>query len=208
MLRGAIGDSNELFSELDARCPLPELSAFSAVIVSGSPASVIERAPWMSKLAANLLRAVESGVAILGVCFGHQLLAQALGGQVEKNPRGREIGSVRLEPVTDDAILASKQPFFVNMTHVDAVLELPPGARVVARTALDPNAVIRFSERAWGVQFHPEIDAEVMLDYVEGRAETLQSEGLDVSAIRAAIRDAPAGRQVLSLFLEQARRQG
>jgi GMP synthase (glutamine-hydrolysing) len=130
------------------------------------------------------------------------LLGQALGGRVDRNPLGREIGTVPFERVEADPLFdAALPPFTVNMTHVDSVVELPRGARVVARTELDPNAAVRFRERVWGVQFHPEIDRGVMADYVEGRSELIESEGLDLAAIRAGLAGGEAGREVLRRFL-------
>src|SRR5688572_33354713 len=97
-----------------------------------------------------LAGAVEAGVHVLGICFGHQLLGQALGGRVERNPLGREIGTVTAEVLAADPILSERRPFTVNATHVDSVTELPPGAQVLARTARDPHSVLRFGPRAWG----------------------------------------------------------
>jgi GMP synthase (glutamine-hydrolysing) len=87
------------------------------------------------------------------------------------------------------------------MTHVDSIVQLPSGAEVVARTERDPHAAVRFGERVWGVQFHPELDADVMSAYVEGRGELISREGLDLASIRAAVGDAEAGREVLRRFL-------
>lgn len=203
MIERAAGQPALELREVDARLgDVPALTGFSGVLVTGSPASVLDREPWMRAAGERLRAAVEDGVPVLGVCFGHQLLADALGGVVERNPKGREIGTVALELLADDPLLDPEhRPFTVNMTHVDTVLEPPPGARVVARTALDPSAVVRFAEDAWGVQFHPELDSEVMALYVEGRSEQIAREGLDVAAIRAAIRDTVAGRDVLRRFL-------
>lgn len=190
------------FVALDARERLPELSGFDAVVVTGSAASVTDRASWMLATEARLAAAVRAGVAVLGICFGHQLLAQALGGRVARNPRGREIGSVRLEQVAPDPLLgAHGDTAEVNMTHVDSVVELPPGAELIGRTALDPHAMLRFSPHAWGVQFHPELDREVLVAYVDGRSEAIASEGLDPAVIRAGVGDAAAGREVLRRFL-------
>lgn len=203
LLRDALGAHKPRFVEVDAaRQPLGDLRGFRAVVVTGSAASVVERAPWMLATEARLRDAVEAGTPVLGICFGHQLLGQALGGRVAKNPRGREIGTVRLELLREDALLdRAHDPFFVNMTHLDSVVELPPGAQVLARSALDPHAAVRFGPRAWGVQFHPEIDAEVMADYVRGRWDAIVSEGLDGERIRAGIAEAPGGRAVLGRFL-------
>jgi GMP synthase (glutamine-hydrolysing) len=152
----------------------------------------------------RLAECVEAGVPVLGVCFGHQLLAQALGGEVQRNPRGREIGSVRFELTDDDAVLSQGDAAYdVNMTHVDAVVRLPPGAKLLGRTELDPYAALRFAKRAWGVQFHPEMDADVMHAYVSARAALLQAEGLDSARILAEVRETPASRAVLGRFLAE-----
>src|SRR5689334_19500343 len=67
------------------------------VIVTGSPLSVTENAPWMLRLGEDLLKLGAAGTPVLGVCFGHQLLARVAGGAVVQNPRGREIGTVRVQ---------------------------------------------------------------------------------------------------------------
>lgn len=206
LLRDALGAAQPPFLELDATLsPLPDLRAFRAVVVTGSPASVVDREPWMLALEARLREVVEAATPLLGICFGHQLLGQALGGRVARNPRGREIGTVKLELLAADPLLDRRHdPFLANMTHLDSVLELPRGAQVLARSALDPHAAVRFGPRAWGVQFHPEIDAEVMGDYVLGRWDAILSEGLDGERIRAGIAEAPGGRAVLRHFLSEA----
>src|SRR6185436_4711220 len=122
--------------------------------------SVTERAPWMLRTEEFLRGASAANVPILGICFGHQLLGQALGGRVEKNPNGREIGTVRLS-LEDEA---RRDPLFgelpqavdINMTHVDTVGVRPESARVLATTRLELTAAFRIEgRRTWGVQFHP-----------------------------------------------------
>jgi GMP synthase (glutamine-hydrolysing) len=208
LIRDALGSAAPRFVELDAqREPLPELSTYGGIVVTGSSASVTERAPWMLAAEARLREALAARVPLLGLCFGHQLLGQALGGRVERNPNGREIGTVSLQLLEADPLLdAAANPFLVNMTHVDSLVELPPGARVLARSELDPAAAVRFGPSAWGVQFHPEIDAEVMADYVEVRAELLASEGLDARQIRQEVAETPAGRAVLRRFVAEVAR--
>jgi GMP synthase (glutamine-hydrolysing) len=201
LLIEAAGPGSPRFVALDARGELPALDGYAGVVVSGSAASVTERAPWILATEQRLADAVRAGTAVFGVCFGHQLLGQALGGRVAKNPRGREIGTVRLERLTTDPLFFGDEPFEVNMTHLDSVVELPPGASVIGRTALDPYAAVRFGERAWGVQFHPEIDADVMTAYVEGRSGQIRAEGLDLDAIRGGIGEGRPGRGVLRRFL-------
>ena len=200
--------------EHDARgdAPLPDPKAFSAIIVTGSSASVTERAPWMLRAEEFLREAVAAEQPVLGICFGHQLMAQALGGHVEKNPKGREIGTVEVTLLP----AAAGDPLFeglpkdaaFNATHVDTVTRLPPGATVLATTPLEPHAAFRVGESAWGVQFHPEIDGDVMRGYVRSREPILRSEGLPFEAIHDRIHDAPHGPALLKNFAKHVKRRG
>jgi GMP synthase (glutamine-hydrolysing) len=192
------------FVEVDARTAesLPDASGFAGLIVTGSASSVTERAPWILRAEAYLARAVAQRAPVLGICFGHQLLGQALGGLVEKNPRGREMGTVPFEILADDPLLdRSVTPPLAHATHLDSVTVLPNGARVLASTALEPHAAVRFGERAWGVQFHPEFDEQVIREYIEARAPLLAEEGRDPTAMLAGVGAARAGALVLRRFV-------
>ncbi len=195
------------FVEVDARddgAELPPAERFAGVIVTGSASSVTERAPWMLRAEEYLARAVQREHPVLGICFGHQLLGQALGGLVERNPRGREMGTVELRITKDDPLLDREiEPALAHATHVDSVTVLPQGAQVLATTTLEPHAALRFGERAWGVQFHPEFDRTVMGEYIETRADLLIQEGRDPAALLAAIRAAEAGTLVLRRFVQR-----
>jgi GMP synthase (glutamine-hydrolysing) len=208
---GLAGAWEHGFVEVDLRevSELPPAARFAGLIVTGSASSVTERAPWMLRAEEYLARAVQDEQPVLGICFGHQLLGQALGGLVERNPRGREMGTVALSIVEDDPLCQRDlEPALAHATHVDSVTRLPPGARVLATTALEPHAALRFGERAWGVQFHPEFDEQVMREYVETRADVLAQEGRDPQAMLAAVTAAEAGRLVLRRFVERGLRPG
>jgi len=190
--------------ERDARRgELPALRDIGALVITGSPESVASRAPWIVEAEQAVAEIVRAGVPTLGICFGHQLMGQALGGLVEPNPRGREMGTVELAVLAEDPLLgAPGAPFVANMSHRDSVTRLPPGARVLARSEREPNAAVRFAELAWGVQFHPEFDGDVMRGYIEARRDTLRNEGTDPDALAAV--DAPAAARVLRTFAELA----
>jgi GMP synthase (glutamine-hydrolysing) len=96
----------------------------------------------------------------------------------------------------------SIEPSLVHATHVDSIAVLPPGAEVLARTEVEPHAAVRFGEHAWGLQFHPEFDVQVMTDYVEARAERLAEEGKNPAAVLADIRAAHVGNVALRRFVE------
>jgi GMP synthase (glutamine-hydrolysing) len=165
---------------------------------------VTERLPWSETTAAWLRGTVEAGVPVLGICYGHQLLAHAFEGRVDNNPRGRHIGTVdvTLEPDGEgDALLGMGEPaLHVPVSHMQAVLELPSGARRLARAALDENHAFAIGDRAWGVQFHPEFDAAIVRGYVAARRAQMLAEGLDPDAIERLARDTAHGPRVLSKF--------
>lgn len=183
---------------------LPDLTRASAVIVTGSALSVTEALPWKEEVSACLRELVRAEVPLLGICFGHQLLGHALGGRVSRNPNGREMGTVALERLDADDVLGARGSVLVNTTHVDSVVTLPPGARVLGSTRQEPHAAVRFGPSAWGVQFHPELDAEVMRYYFEARRPLLSAEGFDVAAAERTIGDAPEGAWVIERFLRLA----
>jgi len=180
------------------------------IIVTGSPLSVMENAPWMLQLGAELLRAGERGTPVLGVCFGHQLLARVAGGNVVLNPRGREIGTVRVQ--LSDA--GRKDPLFawareseieVQATHMDAVDPLPPGATLLASNENTAAQAFRLSETVAGVQFHPELWPDAMRDLIESRRDKLQAEGLDADQVASHVHEVRAG-EILRAFAAQAAR--
>ena len=150
---------------------------------------------WLREIAA-------AETPTFGICFGHQILAQALGGEVQRNPRGREMGTVHIERTAHDPLFDGlPDRFHANVTHIDSVVRLPPGAEALARSALEGHQALRFTETCYGVQFHPEIDADVMRSYVETRREILEAEGFDVAAMLATIAEGEAGRQTLRNFI-------
>jgi GMP synthase (glutamine-hydrolysing) len=181
---------------------LPEPNAISGAIVTGSASSVTDREAWTMRGEELLRQLVAAQVPVLGICYGHQMLGQALGGLVEKNPHGREIGTVQVEQVDSDPILGAARRYPINATHVDSVTQLPPSARVLARTSHDPHSAVRFGEHTWGVQFHPEFDSEVMRAYVETRREILRAENLDPDQRLRDIVETPAGPEILQRFLQ------
>ncbi|KGM53682.1 glutamine amidotransferase [Lysobacter arseniciresistens ZS79] len=189
--------------------PLPVREGFAGVIVTGSGAMVTERLDWSEATAAWLRDAAHAGLPLLGICYGHQLLAHALGGEVGNNPAGREMGTVEVEllpAAADDALLAPLPPrFAAQLTHMQSVLRVPDGAVVLARSAGDPCQAFRWGVAAWGVQFHPEFSATHMRGYIRARKVALQREGLDPAAMLAAVGAAPEARRVLRRFVHHAR---
>lgn len=195
----------------DAGEVLPRTTADHAgVIVTGSPSMVSERLTWSENTAAWLRSIVDQDLPVLGICYGHQLLAHALGGRVDFHPGGREIGTVRIERLAaaeDDALLGSSPDVFkAHASHQQSVLELPHGAVVLARSGHDPHHAVRYAPTVWGLQFHPEFSAGIMRDYLQRRRQAMNGDcPADCCADRANA-PAPIARRLLRRFREITRR--
>jgi GMP synthase (glutamine-hydrolysing) len=179
------------------------------IIVSGSPLSLTAPEPWMDELGDRLLRLGKSGVPVFGVCFGHQLLGRASGANVVRNPKGREIGTVRVQLTPE----GRKDPLFswsesgeiaVQETHLDVVERVPAGAKLLASNEACATQALRFSETVASVQFHPELSPETMRDVIASRAEAIRGEGSDPLRLLRAVRDTE-GAKILRAFADLAR---
>lgn len=187
--------------------PLPAIAGFDGVIVTGSPLSVCQPEPWMESLAATLLEWSLAGRAVLGVCFGHQLLSHAAGTPVLRNPRGREIGTIEvtLTPAGQtDPLFAGLGPTLkVQTTHSDIAGGLPRSTVLLAENGFSPVQAATFGPRARGVQFHPEISAATMRSLIRARREVLSGEGIDPVQREQAVVETPAGALMLRNFEER-----
>jgi len=191
---------------LDARhvdtLPSPETCA--GVITTGSHAMVTEDLPWMKRLQDWVTHLVSAEVPYLGICFGHQILAQAMGGRVDFHPQGREIGTVEiaLRPASESDPLFSGMPsqFPAQAIHAQSVRALPPNAIHLAGNTFEPTHAFRVGRRAWGVQFHPEFTPQHMALYVDHLSEHLRQNGQNPERIRQQLSATPESATVLHRF--------
>lgn len=183
---------------------------WDGIVVTGSPAMVSHREPWSEQTAAWLAGAVDASVPVLGVCYGHQLLAHALGGHADDRPQGRESGTfeVRLLPEAAADPLFGPLParFPAHLTHRQSALSLPPGAVRLAHSDNEPNQAFRLGRCAWGVQFHPEFTPTVMTAYLETQAEALAAEGQSPAELLAGVRPSEVAASLLARFGELVKR--
>lgn len=205
-IAAGLGDTSLPIVVLDPRRgdALPAPAALSGAIVTGSHAMVSHREAWSERTGAWLAQLVGQGTPVLGICFGHQLLADALGGEAGNHPVGMEIGTVQVElrPEAADDPLADGLPqrFDAHVVHRQSALRLPEGAVRLAGNDFEPTQAFRIGESAWGLQFHPEFDDDIMRGYVEHLAEPLRAEGADPAALREQVRPTAAAGSLLGRF--------
>ena len=174
------------------------------VVVTGSPAMVSDRADGSETTARWRARVVDQRIPVFGVCYGHQLLAHALGGKVGYHPEGRETGTrtieLSAEAQADPLFNELPRSFKAQLTHKQSVLALPPGAVLLGRSDFEPHQAFRIGECAWGVQFHPEFSDAVMTDYLKVQSPDLLAENLDPQALLAETEPAPVAASLLQRF--------
>jgi GMP synthase (glutamine-hydrolysing) len=186
---------------------LPDPSGFDGVIITGSPLSVCDPAPWMETTASTLREWVSGGRAVLGVCFGHQLLSHAFGTPVIRNPKGREIGTIGVtltpEGRADPMFEGLGRTLTVQATHTDIPGEVPAGTRLLATNANTLAQALWFGPRARGLQFHPEMAPETMRSLLRSRREILAREGIDGEAKERDVVASATGIDLLRRFEER-----
>ena len=155
---------------------LPDHVDFDGVVVTGSRSSVYWDEAWIPPLVDYVADAADAGVPVLGVCYGHQVLAEALGGRVA-GMDGFEIGYNTIHHRDDELFDGIGESFTAFTTHGDAVVDLPPSATLLAENEHGIHAFR--DDHCWGVQFHPEYDVETAREVTDGKRDRLDDARVD-----------------------------
>lgn len=170
--------------------PLPaDLTGFDALVVMGGPQQAYDdtSAPWLAATKALLGRAVREDLPVLGICLGAQLLAEATGGRVVPGAEGPEVGArlvAKRDAAGDDPIFGELPlaPVVVQW-HWDAIVDLPPGALLLASSPRYAHQAFRVGARAYGLQFHIETPPDMVRAWAVADTEPLREAGLDPDVI-------------------------
>jgi GMP synthase-like glutamine amidotransferase len=162
---------------------MPE--AHEAYLVTGSPAGVYEDHAWISELKL-FLRECKGRARLVGICFGHQIMAEAFGGRVEKSGRGWGVGLQRYELLAAEPWMEEAAPFAIAVSHQDQVVAVPPDARVVAGNVFSPNGMLVYDDQpALSFQCHPEFDPAFAKALIESRRERLPDPDAAIASLNA-----------------------
>ena len=179
---------------------VPALDAYDALLILGGPmgAHDDEQHPWLRTVKQRVREAAAAHLPTLGICLGHQLIAVALGGTVEKNRHGQQLGLLGVgwtEAAGTDALMGPlTTPRRGVQWNDDIVTALPDGATLLAATERDEIQAVRYGPTVWGVQLHPEVDVPVLLPWAESDRGSHEARGVDQQAL---LRDIGAARAEL-----------
>jgi len=163
----------------------PDVGRHDAYLITGSPAGVYEDLPWIAELSTFIKRA-KGRARLVGICFGHQILAQALGGHVEKSAKGWGVGLhtypvVGRQPWMDDAASVS-----VPASHQDQVVLQPPDTEIIASSVFTPYAGLAWRDRsAISFQFHPEFSPAYAKALIEHRYDRVPDPDAAIASLDA-----------------------
>ena len=177
---------------------VPELGAGDGWLVLGGSMGAHDEAhhPWLAVVKQRIREAADDGTPLLGICLGHQLAADALGGQVEVNERGQQLGLLQVgweaEAHLDPLMASVATPRRASHWNHDVVTRLPEGGRLLATAPGGEVQAARHAPTVWGVQWHPELDARVARQWVESEHDEDQVRRQERERVAAEIADAEA----------------
>ncbi len=183
---------------------------WTAVVVTGSASMVTEHCEWMLQTQHWLAQIFAHDVPTLGVCFGHQLIADMLGGQVDYNPLGRHMGISQfiLNPQGQQDMLlgdlSATNTFNTFVSHQQNVISLPACVTLLGSCENDSNHAFSYQNYIWGVQFHPEWSQEIMRSYLKQRETVLIKEGFNPTLMAAQLSDCDEAGSLLKQFTDLA----
>ncbi len=182
---------------------------YAGCVITGSHEMVTDGDAWIHETGKWVVNAVKAGLPVLGICFGHQLMAHCFGGEAGDHPKGLEVGTVPIimnEHAAEDPLFSQFPPIFsAHATHAQTALKVPCDATILASSGHDAHHAVRFAEGAWGVQFHPEFDADAISYYVEMLSDKLTMQRRNVPAIQQGVEDTPISAGLLPAFVEYCR---
>lgn len=183
--------------------PLPPEN-YCGAIITGSRSMVTEHLDWSEDAADWVRLAMLQALPLFGACYGHQLMAYAMGGEVDYLAQGIEVGTLDIELTPSGHLdpLVSQLParFAANLIHLQAVITPPACATVLARSPVDPHQILRYGPNAISTQFHPEFSGSVMKTYLEWLDAQAFNDNVNYAEKLQQLSDTPLAQGLLLSF--------
>ncbi len=212
MFRALLGPADGSLSFGSTSLPdgeaLPDPAACEAVLITGSPFGVYDSTPWMDPLRTFIRAAAAARTPLVGVCFGHQIIADALGGHVAKSEKGWGVGRHTYEVIaTRDWMAGAGAAISLAVSHQDQVIAPPRGVTTIARSAHTEHAMLAYDDiPAISVQGHPEFSdvyAGALYNNRRGKALTEAQADAAIASLRQPQDNALVARWIAN-FLRSA----
>jgi len=184
-----------------------DLGVFDGLVVTGSPASVNDDRAWIDELGRLVREAFDAGVPMAGLCFGHQMIAAALGGRVAKSVDGLRLGTATTRIAHPMPWMSPAAPALtLYAAHDEQVVELPPGAQVIGGDAVCPIGAYAIGDRAFALQYHPEFSSAFMHDVFDAWGPTLPAAQAEIGRAQIAQPvDSALAMRWIAQFFDQPR---
>lgn len=183
-------------------------TSYDGILITGSPASVHDADPWIARLEALIRDIIAHGTPLFGACFGHQIIARALGAPVVRNPDGWAHGAIEVTRTARTAWSGPLDRFALYGSHIEQVGDLPPGATRLYESPGCPIAGFAIGKSVATLQHHPEMTRAFITDLVEEYSDHVGPEV--TAAARRSIAERPVPRAMvaeeIAAFFEQGRR--
>ena len=172
-----------------------------AYLVTGSPAGVYERLPWIGELI-DFLRKKKGRAKLVGICFGHQIMAEAFGGHVEKSAKGWGVGLHTYPIVGRESWMDDAHSVAIPASHQDQVVQQPPNTEVIASSLFTPYAALAWRDQpAISFQFHPEFAPDYARALIEARRDRLPDSDAALASLDAPNDNARVGAWIRRFLL-------
>lgn len=174
LLRPVDPDIELIIFDAESEALPSDINAADAYLITGSRHGVNDGFPWIAQLEEFVRTLHSAKKKVIGICFGHQLIAKALGGTVIKSPKGWGVGMSQNQ-ISQQAewMNPPKKEFNLLVSHQDQVIELPPGAQVLAGSEFCPNYMMQIDSHFFSVQGHPEFTKEYCRDLMISREDSV-----------------------------------
>ncbi len=188
---------------------LPAIEECLGVIITGSHTMVTQEFSWSVSIEKFIRTLFTNKIPLLGICYGHQLIAKSLGGTVDYHEKGMELGCVEIQSndyAKNDAIFKYiPSTFNAHVIHSQSIIKLPKHAILLASNDFENTHAFKIEPCTWGVQFHPEFNDYIMKSYIYEASKMKNIEENDKYRLIENVKDTPVANEIIPLFVKVLR---